>query len=88
MDKKVIHKCPWSIQENLISKFILNNNDTNFHKIFDTMNKNSSHSEFWIEIYKTILEYKELQNKYKHLIKEYTKLEDEYENYCTLNQIN
>jgi len=80
MNSNIIQKCPWQIQEIFISKFIHNNSDENFKKIFYSMNENSNHSEFWTEIYNTIIEYKQLKNKYEHLSNEFAKLEDEYEN--------
>lgn len=82
-DKKVIQRCPWQTQENFIKKFISINDEQEqnklFQKIFTQMNKDSNHENFWTEIYETIIEYRILKQKHEHLLKEFSKLDDENE---------
>lgn len=82
-EKKVIQKCPWQTQENIIKKFIESDNietqDKLFEKIFLQMNKDSNHENFWTDIYQTIIEYRILKQKHEHLLKEFSKLDDENE---------
>jgi TnpA family transposase len=82
-EKKIIQKCPWQTQENCIKKFILCDDEQEqnklFQKIFTQMNKDSNHDNFWTEIYETIIEYRILKQKHEHLLKEFSKLDDENE---------
>jgi TnpA family transposase len=82
-EKKIIQNCPWQSQENCIKKFISSNDKEEqnklFQKIFTQMNKDSNHENFWTEIYETIIEYRILKQKHEHLLKEFSKLDDENE---------
>jgi len=82
-EKKIIQKCPWQIQEDCIKKFIKCNVDDEqniyFQKLFTQMNNHSNHTNFWIDIYQTILDYHILKQKHEHLLKEFSKLDDENE---------
>jgi hypothetical protein len=81
--KDIIRKCPWSKQEHLIQK-IKNSKDietqeNTFEKLFITMNDDSNFENFWLDIYNTMIEHHKLLNKHKHLLSEFSKLDDENE---------
>lgn len=71
--------CPWSHIEHLIYNFKDNNNEDNYLNIVAFIKNNSKHPDFWIDIFYIYDEYLNLQRKYKHMSKEFSKIEDENE---------
>jgi hypothetical protein len=98
MISNLIKECPWQIQEKLIGLFMkkyekCENNQSyiikndylieEFENIFSYLQNNSKYSEFWKIMYTQLENYYMLQIKYNSVIKEYGKLEDEYEKLIT-----
>ncbi len=65
--------CPWTVFERLLFKFNENPCDETFNTLIEFLVTQSKYPHFWIETFT-------IHKKYEKMKKEFSKLEDEYEN--------